>query len=130
MNALATAEILDLGRALRFIRSARRQTLREVSEATGISYQYLHNIEEGTRAGDSEAILDKLQRAYRLPDHALADLLLRARVRSALALRGISSGDSDAAWRMLQTRLGELGTPVHTDLSSLIAEVIVERHEP
>ena len=129
MSALTIEEARELGRALRFIRDARQKPLREVSEATGISYQYLHNIEDGSRTGVSGDIVHRLQLAYRLPDHALDDLLLRARVRSALSLRGISPSDSDAAWRMLQTRLGELGTPVHTDFSSLIADILGEPQE-
>jgi transcriptional regulator with XRE-family HTH domain len=130
MIALTTAEAREFGRALRFIRDARRMSLREVREATttatetGISFQYLHNIEEGSRTGYSDDLVLRLQRAYRLPDHALDDLLLRARVRSALAQRGISTSNADAAYRMMESRLGELGTPIHTDLAELIAGIL------
>lgn len=134
MGTLTQTEAREFGRALRFIRDARRMPLREVSQATEISYQYLHNIEVGIRTNkDSGAvtpvdpspdILEKLQRAYRLSNRALDDLLLRARVRSALDLRGISKSDADAAWRMLETRLGELGTPIRTDLAVLVAGIL------
>jgi len=129
MTGLTTSEGQEFGRALRFIRDARQMTLRDVLLATktetvkGVSFQHLHNIEEGERGFDANKIL-QLQRAYRLPDHALEDLLLRARVRSALAQRGISAGDADAAYRMMETRLGELGTPIHTDLAALIAGIL------
>jgi len=134
MGTLTQAEAREFGRALRFIRDARRMPLRAVSLETGISYQYLHNIEVGTRVNKetgavtpvdpSPDILEKLQRAYRLSDRGLDDLLLRARVRSALDMRGISKSDADAAWRMLETRLGELGTPIHTDLAQLVAGIL------
>ncbi len=124
MGTLTQAEAKEFGRALRFIRDARRMPLREVSSTTEISYQYLHNIEAGDRTGFSDDLVVKLQRAYRLPDRALDDLLLRARVRSALDMRGISKSDADAAWRMLETRLGELGTPIHTDLAVLVAGIL------
>jgi transcriptional regulator with XRE-family HTH domain len=134
MGTLTQAEAKEFGRALRFIRDARRLPLREVSQVTEISYQYLHNIEVGTRVNKetgavtpvdpSPDILEKLQRAYRLSDRGLDDLLLRARVRSALDMRGISKSDADAAWRMLETRLGELGTPIHTDLAQLVAGIL------
>lgn len=130
MIALTTAEAREFGRALRFIRDARRMSLREVREATttatetGISFQYLHNIEEGSRTGYSDDLVLRLQRAYRLPDHALDDLLLRARVRSALAQRGVSTSNADAAYRMMESRLGELGAPIHTDLAELIAGIL------
>jgi transcriptional regulator with XRE-family HTH domain len=130
MSTLTPEETREFGDALRFIRSARRMTLRETSQTAGISYQYLHNIEEGTRTGFSEDIVLKLQRVYRLPDHALDDLLLRARVRSALGHRGISRSDADAAWRLMETRLGELGTPVHTDLAQLVAGVLGQAQAP
>lgn len=134
MSTLTQAEAREFGDALRFIRNARQVPLREVSKVTEISYQFLHNIEKGTRTdkktGRTASVnpspdnILKLQRAYRLPDHALDDLLLRARVRSALAQRGISRSDADAAWRMMESRLVELGTPIHTDLSVLLAAII------
>ena len=124
MGTLTVTEAKEFGRALRFIRDARRMPLREVSQATEISYQYLHNIEAGDRTGFSDELVLGLQRAYRLPDRALDDLLLRARVRSALDQRGISKSDADAAWKMLETRLGELGTPIRTDLAVLVAGIL------
>jgi transcriptional regulator with XRE-family HTH domain len=129
MSTLTEAEAKELGRALRFIRDARRMPLREVSALTDISYQYLHNIEDGSRTGVSEEIIHKLQRAYRLPDHALEDLLLRARVRSALAARGIPRADMDAAWKMMESRLGELGTPLNTDLARIVGVILGQPEE-
>ncbi len=124
MGTLTSTEAREVGRALRFIRNARQMTLREVNKATGISYQYLHNIEEGERTGFSDDLAQQLQRAYMLPDRTLDDLLLRARVRSALDRRGIPRSDADAAWRMMETRLGELGSPIHTDLATILATVL------
>jgi transcriptional regulator with XRE-family HTH domain len=134
MSTLTQTEAKEFGKALRWIRDARQMPLREVSAETGVSYQYLHNIEAGTRfnkatgtvsaVDPSPDILEKIQRCYRLPDHALDDLLLRARVRSVLDMRGISRSDADAAWRMLETRLGELGTPIHTDLAQVVAGIL------
>ena len=124
MTTLSQSEANEFGRALRFIRDARRMTLREASKASTISYQYLHNIEEGTRTGYSDRLVQQLQRAYRLPDRSLDDLLLRARVRSALAQRGVSPGDADAAWRMMEARLNELGTPINTNLAILVADIL------
>jgi transcriptional regulator with XRE-family HTH domain len=124
MTTLTQTEADEFGRALRFIRDARRMTLREASKASTISYQYLHNIEEGTRTGYSDELVQQLQKAYRLPDRSLDDLLLRARVRSALSQRGISTSDTDAAWRMMEKRLNELGTPINTNLAALVADIL------
>jgi transcriptional regulator with XRE-family HTH domain len=124
MTTLTKTEAAEFGRALRFIRDARRMTLREASKAIAISYQYLHNIEEGTRTGYSNELVQQFQRAYRLPDRSLDDLLLRARVRSDLAQRGISPGDADAAWRMMEARLIEMGHPINTNLAALVADII------
>ena len=129
MGTLSQPEAREFGRALRFIRDARGMPLREVSKATDISYQNLHNIEEGSRTGFSGDTIGRLQRLYRLPDHSLDDLLLRARVRSALAQRGISASDSDAAWRMMEARLGELGTPINTNLAALVADILGQPQE-
>ena len=129
MSTLSQPEAREFGRALRFIRDARRMPLREVSKATEISYQYLHNIEEGSRTGFSDDIVVRLQRAYRFPARSLDDLLLRARVRSALAQRGISASDSDAVWRMMESRLGELGTPINTNLAALVADILGQPQE-
>lgn len=135
MSALTQAEASEFGATLKVIRNVRGITLREVDEttradeATRISYQYLHNIEEGTRTGFGDAIVLQLQRIYRLPDRSLDDFLLRARVRSALSQRGLSAGDADAAWCTLETRLGELGTPVNTDLAALLAGILGQPQE-
>jgi len=139
MSTLTPGEAREFGETLRIIREALHMTFRRVDEAsvasggTRVSYQYLKNIEEGTRPArdgnvttvePSEAVILQLQRLYRLPDRSLDDLLLRARVRSALNQRGISKSDTDSAWKMLATRLGELGTPIHTDRGELINAIL------
>jgi transcriptional regulator with XRE-family HTH domain len=115
MGTLTQAEAREFGRALRFIRDARRMPLRAVSLETGISYQYLHNIEAGDRTGFSDELVLGLQRAYRLPDRALDDLLLRARVRSALDQRGspsLTPTPRGGCWRRGSGNLALRSTPI------------------
>jgi len=125
MTTLALAEAKEFGNAMRFIRDARRMTVRELCAASGVSYQYIHNIESAERTGPSDDVAQRLQRAYRLPEREIEDLLLRARVRSALLHRGISKADADAAWKMMERRLVELGVKVSTDMPQILATILI-----
>ena len=54
----------ELGRSIRFIRQARALTLRDVAKGSGLSPQYLGQIELAQRLGISEARLAGLRAAF------------------------------------------------------------------
>lgn len=116
----------ELGRILRFIREAQnpRMTLREVMKRTGISYQHLQNIEKGERTNTSVTIYQRLQEVYGLPDHAIDDQILKARVMTALTERGVTPQHALAVWIAVETQLNSLRYPVSTNLAELIAGVL------
>jgi transcriptional regulator with XRE-family HTH domain len=79
----------DLGRGLRFMRHARNLTLRDVSRRAELSAQYVQNLERGERPNASEEAYMRLARGYDIPEAVVSDLLLKARVMSALEQRGL-----------------------------------------
>jgi len=116
----------DLGRSLRFIRQARSLTLRDVAKASGLSMQYIGQIELAQRLGISEEAIRRLARPLGLPDGMVDDLMLRARVQSALEGRGLSSDDTAFVWRGVEQRLAERGINLKTDISQIVTELLVK----
>lgn len=114
----------DLGRALRFVRQARGLSLRDVAQAAPISPQYLQNIERGERTAASLDIYLRLQRVYDLPEGAIPDLILKARIQSALEERGVKREDAHAVWAEAESHLQRLRYAVRTDLAELVARII------
>lgn len=114
----------ELGRALRFIRQARGHSLRDVAQLAPMSPQYLQNIERGERTGASPEMYGRLQRVYDLPEGAMSDLILKARILSALEERGVSKEHRAAVWTMVEMQLNSLRYPVRTDLAELVAAII------
>ena len=123
-QALSGSAAKELGRALRFIRQARGLSLRDVAQVAPMSPQYLQNIERGERTAASAEVYDKLQHVYELPDGALPDLLLRARVMSALDDRGVTHAHAVVVWGVVESQLQALRYPIRTDLAELVASVI------
>jgi transcriptional regulator with XRE-family HTH domain len=121
---LTGAAAKELGRTLRFIREARQMSLREVMKQTGVSYQYLQNIERGERTTVTVTVYQRLQKVYGLPDNALDDFILKARVVSALGERGVTPQHATALWTVVETQLNSLRYPVSTNLAELIAGVL------
>lgn len=122
--ALSRSAAKDLGRALRFIRQARGLSLRDVAKAAPMSPQYLQNIERGERTAASVAVYERLQRVYELPEGALGDLLLKARLISALEERGVTQVHARGLWARLEGELNALRYPVRTNLAELVAALI------
>jgi transcriptional regulator with XRE-family HTH domain len=114
----------ELGRALRFIRQARGMSLRDVANVAPMSPQYLQNIERGERTSASIDVYGRLQRVYDLPEGALDDLILKARVLSALYDRGVTKEHAGVVWPAVEKQLNALRYPVRTDLAELVAAII------
>ncbi|WP_372672603.1 helix-turn-helix domain-containing protein [Amycolatopsis kentuckyensis] len=66
-------DIADFGRRIRELRSARRLTLRELSDLTGISYGHLGKIERGEREVDRRRTLEALALGLRVAAWDLTD---------------------------------------------------------
>lgn len=119
-----TAAAKDLGRGLRFLRHAQGLTLRDVAKRSQLSAQYVQNIERGERLGASEEAFEKLARGYEVPQTVVDDLLLKARVVSALELRGLSAEHQTFVWRGVEQRLGEVGVELKTDIARVVASML------
>jgi transcriptional regulator with XRE-family HTH domain len=126
MPALSPTAARDLGHSLRLIRTNRDMSLRDVEKVVGAmpKMQYLQQIEQGVRPGASREVFTNLDRVYRLPKGSVHDLVLKAEVLTALEGRGVSTGDRDAVWRMVESRLNELGYPIVSNLGLIISSII------
>lgn len=114
----------ELGRSLRFIRQARSLTLRDVARGAGLSSQYLGQIELAQRLGISAEALMKLAKPLEVPESVIEDLLLRARVQSALETRGLSTDDVTFVWKGVEQRLAERGFDLRTDMAKIVTEIL------
>jgi transcriptional regulator with XRE-family HTH domain len=121
---LTSAASKELGRALRFMRHAQTLTLRDVAKRSELSAQYIQNIERGERLNASDEAFEKLARGYGIPLNVVSDLLLRARVMSALENRGLSAEDQVFVWRGVEQRLAERSIDLKTDISRIVANII------
>ena len=113
----------ELGRAFRFARLARDITLRESAKRSGVSVQYILNIEQGSKFSVSESILRKLGRGLGLPPVTMDNLLLRARVLSALERRGLNPDQRAIIWTSLEIKLRELDIDVRESVREMVAEL-------
>jgi transcriptional regulator with XRE-family HTH domain len=116
----------ELGRSIRFIRQARSLTLRDVAKGAGLSAQYLGQIELAQRLGISEEAIQKLARPLGVPEAVMDDLLMRARIQSALETRGLGAEDVSFVWRGVEQRLAERGIDFKVDISKIVTEMLLE----
>jgi transcriptional regulator with XRE-family HTH domain len=114
----------DLGKGLRFLRHAQNLTLRDVAKRAELSAQYVQNIERGERANASEEAFGKLARGYEVPKAVVDDLVLKARVISALEARGLAAEQQTFVWRGVEQRLTELGIDIKTDIAKVVASMV------
>lgn len=114
----------ELGRSFRFLRHARELTLRDVAKRSGMSPQYIQNIERGERLNASPEAYEKLASGYAVPLDVVLDLVLRARVSSALEQRGLDAESVAFVWRGVEQRLSERGVDLKTDISRVVASII------
>jgi transcriptional regulator with XRE-family HTH domain len=112
---------LALGRAFRFVRQAREMTLREAAKAAGVSVQYVMNIEMGQRVNVSGEIIRKIARAYQIDAAVLENLLLKARMMSALERRGLDAAQQAVVWRRLNATLTELGFDTQESVLGMVS---------
>jgi transcriptional regulator with XRE-family HTH domain len=113
----------ELGRAFRFARLAREITLREAAKRSSVSTQYILNIEQGSKVNVSEEVLRKLSRGLGVPPVTTDNLLLRARVLSALERRGLNMDQRGIIWTSLEQRLKELDIDVRESVRDMVAEL-------
>jgi transcriptional regulator with XRE-family HTH domain len=123
-SGLSVTAAKELGRAVRFVRHARNMTLRDVARASGLSPQYVQNIERGERTNVSQDAYMKAAAAVGLPEDTMRDLLLRARVASALEWRGLDREQIGFVWRGVEQRLTEVGVDLRTDLTAVVTELL------
>ncbi|MEI6358522.1 MAG: helix-turn-helix transcriptional regulator [Verrucomicrobiota bacterium] len=121
---LTTSAAKELGRGLRFLRHAQNLTLRDVSKRSGLSPQYVQNIERGERVGTTDEAFEKLAAGYGVPFDIVSDLLLKARVVSALDARGLDPEAQGFIWRGVEQRLSERGVAIRTDIATIVASLI------
>lgn len=114
----------DLGRSLRFVRQARSLTLRDVATGANLSPQYVQNIELGQRTSVSEDAFLRLAKPLEVPEGVVMDLILRARIYSALEWRGLTPEQSAFVWTGVEHRLSEVGVDLRTDLSKIVADIL------
>jgi transcriptional regulator with XRE-family HTH domain len=114
----------ELGRSLRFIRQARSLTLRDMAKGAQLSPQYIAQVELAQRLGVSEEALRRLAKPLGIPETVIADLLLRARIQSALEVRGLNPTDVTFVWRGVEQRLSEVGVDMKTDISKVVVDIL------
>lgn len=129
MSTLTEGAAGDLGRAFRMIRHARQVTLRDAARRAGLSYQYLQNIERGERLTVADDVYHKLARAYEVPENAIDDLVLRARILTALEAHGIERAAREGIWRGVEALLAGQGIRCQTNVAELVAELMVGMSE-
>lgn len=112
-----------LGRSLRFIRQARSLTLRDMAKGAQLSPQYIAQVELAQRVGVSEEALRRFAKPLAIPEAVIADLLLEARVRSALEVRGLPPDQVTFVWRGVEQRLSEIGVDMRTDISKIVVDI-------
>lgn len=99
-------------------------TLRDVAKGSGLSPQYLGQIELAQRLGISEEALRRVAKPLGVSEDVISDLLLRARVHSALETRGLGGDDVAFVWRGIEQRLAERGIDLRTDISKIVTEIM------
>lgn len=120
---LTGAASREFGRKLRFLRHTRNTTLRDIAKRAQMSAQYVQNLEKGERLNPSDELLDRLPAAYEVRPEVIADLILRARIESALEKRGLDADQVEFVWRGIAPRLAEVGLE-QTDVARVAAEML------
>lgn len=123
---LSDAAAKELGRALRLIRNTQRITLRDTARQASLSPQYINNIERGERRTISDDAFERLTSALDVPRAVFDDLVLRARVTSALDARGLSAEQTAFIVKGMEQRLAEIGMP-STTLGDVVTGMLVPR---
>ena len=122
---LSGAAAKELGRALRLIRNTQRITLADTARKAGLSPQYINNIERGERRTVSDDAFERLSAALGATPTVFADLVLRARITSALAERGLTAEQTTFVMKGVEQRLAEVGLPTVT-----LADVLTDMLSP
>lgn len=126
---LSDSAARELGRALRLIRNTQRITLRDTARRSGLSPQYINNIERGERRTISADAFERLSGALEAPPAVFADLVMRSRVASALSERGLSAEHATFVMKGVDQRLAEIGLPP-TPLGDVITAMLSPHPSP
>lgn len=124
VSTLSPSAAKELGRTLRFVRTARELTLRDVANGAGLSPQYVYNIERGQRVNVAEDAYLRLGTPLAVPEEVLRDLLLRARIVSLLEQHGLAADDVAFIWRGVEDRLRERGRAFDGDIARVVTEAL------
>ena len=124
MAGITPTAAKDLGRQYRFVRQAHELTLRDAAKASGVSFSYVVNIEMGTRTNVSEEAYRKYGLSLQIPSPTIENMLLQARIMSALELRGLDSASRRVVWGAVADRLRELDIDVRAGFRSMIEELV------
>ena len=123
-STLTISAAKELGRSLRFVRHAKTMTLRDIGRASGLSPQYVQNIERGERTSVSEDAYLRFAEAVGITNAEILDFILRARVQSDLEKRGLSPEHVTFVWRGVEQRLAEVGVDLRLDLTQIVVRVL------
>jgi transcriptional regulator with XRE-family HTH domain len=118
----------ELGRALRLIRHTRQITLRDAARAAHLSPQYINNIERGERRTISDDAFSRLSSALGGAPTIWLDLVLRARLTSALMDRGLTPEQASFVMKGVEQRLAEVGLPT-TPLGEVLTTMLAPTPE-
>ena len=121
---LTPAAAKELGRGLRFLRHAQNLTLRDVSKRAEMSPQYVQNIERGERLNASGDAYERLARGYEVPQAVVDDLVCKARIMSALEMRGLDADARAFVWKGVEQRMTERGVDVRTDIAEVVSSML------
>jgi hypothetical protein len=119
-----------LGRVLGGWRTGNRLTLADTERAGGPRDAYASQIEQGYKTNVSEEMYRRQARAMRMADETLADLWLRARVKSALEWFGVEDADREAVWETTVKALRSRGYHVETDFAEQLARMMLDPNRP
>ena len=120
-QGMTPAAAKELGRAFRFVRQAHDMTLRDAAKVSGVSVQYILNIEQGSRSNISEDVLRRMGQGYQMAPRVVDNMLLKSRVISALERRGLDAAQQNIAWKRLETTLIELGVDMQEGVREMVS---------
>ncbi len=120
---LAPQAAKDFGRVLRFLRTSREQTLRDVSRP-GLGTAYLEAIEHGRKVNLTPTTFAMLAQTYQAPPDLIANEWFKARIMSALEERGLDPEQRSIVWRAVESRMDEMGYHLRDEVARFVQEIL------
>lgn len=120
----------ELGGTLRLVRQLRSEFLGDVARKSGLSTGYIQNLELGSRTNAAEETLIRLAKGYGIPEPMMQDLILRARILTALERRGLDPKQRSFVWEGTAVRLEGIGFKPNVDMAAFLALVFNNNGKP